>query len=502
MTLRRLAVFAAGWVLVGAAGTAEAQPLGTFRWQLQPYCNVLTLAVTQVGGAYRVEGRDDLCGAGKAASAIGTAYLNPDGTVGFGVTVVPPQGPAVQVTASITLPALSGTWKDSDGHLGTFAFTPGAAAPGSPRPAFTPTLPGVVIGPGLTVTAETTPDNEELRQLSVDPAFIRSAARVTFPGTGNAGLGAETMTAPASNAVNNTGVGAAALKALTTGSVNLAAGTGALMANTSGGANVAVGADAMLQNVDGSSNVAVGRWALAVSLSPQQNVAVGHTALFRAAASRNVAIGHEAGSSITTGTDNIMIGHRAGFDTSGSGSNNIYIGSNGFGPDVNTIRVGNSTHVGAVIAGIAGQTTIGGVPVLINPGGRLGTLTSSRRFKDEIAAVRPDELAGLQALRPVRFVYKPEYAGGGRELQYGLVAEEVAEVLPDLVVRDEAGAPWTVRYQLLAPLLLADVQRLERERTALGARVQVLEAERDAQRAAFDALAARLATLESERARR
>lgn len=86
--------------------------------------------------------------------------------------------------------------------------------------------------------------------------------------------------------------------------------------------------------------------------------------------------------------------------------------------------------------------------------------------------MRPHELAALQALRPVRFVYKPEYSGGGRELQYGLIAEEVAETLPDLVVRDEAGAPWTVRYHLLAPLLLADAQRLERERAALAARVQ------------------------------
>lgn len=494
MDPRRMFALGAAAALVTATA-AEAQSLGTFRWQLQPYCNVLTLAVTQVGSAYRVEGRDDLCGAGKAASAIGTAYLNPDGTVGFGLTVVPPQGPAVQVTAAIALSGLSGTWSDSDGNLGIFAFRPGPPTPGSPRPVFTPTLPGVVIGPGLTVTAEYGPDDEELRRLSVDPTFIRSTTRVTFPGLSNTGLGQDVM--PTVTGSGNTAVGYLTLKALTSGSANVGAGNEALAATTSGGFNVAVGNQALRHSIDGSSNVALGAGALFQNTNGQQNIAIGRNAMVSGlTGSRNIAIGDSAGPN-TTGTDNIMIGVNAGFDTAGSGTNNIYIGSRGFLPDVNTIRIGNSTHVGAVITGIAGQTTIGGVPVLVNAGGRLGTVTSSQRFKTDIAAVRPEELTALQALRPVRFVYKPEYSGGGRELQYGLIAEEVAETMPDLVVRDDAGAPWTVRYQLLAPLLLADAQRLERERAALAARVQVLENERDGLRATIETLAGRIAALES-----
>jgi hypothetical protein len=114
---------------------AGAQPLGVFRWQLQPYCNLVTLAVTQNGGVYRVEGTDDQCGTAQAASVIGTAFQNPDGSVGMGLNIVAaPSGAPVHVEASITVSTLSGTWHDSAGRSGTFAFTPGAGTGGSPRP--------------------------------------------------------------------------------------------------------------------------------------------------------------------------------------------------------------------------------------------------------------------------------------------------------------------------------------------------------------------------------
>ena len=114
----------------------SAQPLGTFRWQLQPYCNVVSLTVTQVGAQYRVEGTDDQCGAGRdLASAIGMAFQNPDGTIGFGLTiVVAPGGAAVNIDAEISLATLSGTWRDSTGATGTFAFRTGAGTGGTPRP--------------------------------------------------------------------------------------------------------------------------------------------------------------------------------------------------------------------------------------------------------------------------------------------------------------------------------------------------------------------------------
>jgi hypothetical protein len=114
--------------------SGNAQSLGTFRWQLQPFCNVLTLNVTQVGGVYRLDGVDDLCGGSTSAAAVGIGFSKPDGTIGFGVTVVIPGSAApLHITSSITLSTVSGTWQDSGGNSGAFVFNP-AIAPGSPRP--------------------------------------------------------------------------------------------------------------------------------------------------------------------------------------------------------------------------------------------------------------------------------------------------------------------------------------------------------------------------------
>ena len=124
-------------VLVSAlpATTAFAQALGTFRWQLQPYCNLITVNVTQQGAIYTLDGTDDRCGGGnQAGSAVGVAYLTPLGLVGFGISSVLPNGTPIHTEATISISSLSGTWRDSAGNSGTFVFTPGAAVPGAPRP--------------------------------------------------------------------------------------------------------------------------------------------------------------------------------------------------------------------------------------------------------------------------------------------------------------------------------------------------------------------------------
>ena len=123
-------------LLAGIAGTAAGQPVGTFRWQLQPFCNVVTVAITQNGGVYRLEGTDDQCGGGAdAASVTGTAFPNADGTIGFGLNIVTaPGGRPVHVDAEITLGTFSGTWRDSAGGAGTFVLTPGAGNGGAARP--------------------------------------------------------------------------------------------------------------------------------------------------------------------------------------------------------------------------------------------------------------------------------------------------------------------------------------------------------------------------------
>jgi len=122
------------WAFLSASA-AEAQPVGTFRWQLRPYCNVVTVAVTQNGGVYRLEGTDDQCGAGSGpGSVIGTAFPNPDGTIGLGLNIVAaPGGTPSPVHATLTLSTLGGTWRDSGGQTGAFVFTPGAGTGGSPR---------------------------------------------------------------------------------------------------------------------------------------------------------------------------------------------------------------------------------------------------------------------------------------------------------------------------------------------------------------------------------
>jgi len=151
MTTRWCALAAA--LTLGFAGLLEAQPLGTFRWQQLPYCNVFTLNVVQVGSFYTLDGIDDQCGAARAASVLGTAFLNPNGTIGFGLNVVTaPGGTPVHVDAVLNLPSISGTWTDSTGATGAFAFTPGPAAAGSPRPAPRLAFPAGLSLNGATIT--------------------------------------------------------------------------------------------------------------------------------------------------------------------------------------------------------------------------------------------------------------------------------------------------------------------------------------------------------------
>jgi hypothetical protein len=138
------AVVFAGAATVATALDAGAQPLGNFRWQLLPHCNVVTLSVTAEGGVFTLSGFDDQCGASQRASVVGTAFPNPDGTIGLGLnTVLAPGGAFVHVDARISLATLAGPWRDSSGNSGTLAFTPGPGVGGTARPV---TLNGVAPG--------------------------------------------------------------------------------------------------------------------------------------------------------------------------------------------------------------------------------------------------------------------------------------------------------------------------------------------------------------------
>jgi Chaperone of endosialidase len=127
---------------------AHAQSIGTFRWQLQPYCNVVTLSITQAGAVYTLDGYDDQCGAATRAPVTGSAVPNPDGTIeiGFGIVASPDARP-VHVAVAINTATLGGTWTDSAGHSGTFAFTPIGGTGGAPRPAATGNIGAAEVNP-------------------------------------------------------------------------------------------------------------------------------------------------------------------------------------------------------------------------------------------------------------------------------------------------------------------------------------------------------------------
>ena len=139
-------------LVIGLGATAGAQSLGTFTWQLQPYCNRVTVTVTQNGGIYTVDGTDDQCGAPQKAPLVGVAAPNPDGSIGFGLNIVSPAGQSIPVQARISIATLGGTWSDEAGHTGAFVF--GGSGTGDPRPGPVPPgngdITGVTAGSGLT----------------------------------------------------------------------------------------------------------------------------------------------------------------------------------------------------------------------------------------------------------------------------------------------------------------------------------------------------------------
>ncbi len=301
----------------------------------------------------------------------------------------------------------------------------------------------------------------------------------------------------------NLGLGLNAL-AVTTGTRSTAVGNLALRDNTTGSSNSAFGEDALRDNTLGSSNTAVGQGALRENETGARNTAMGQGAmLFNDTGWDNTALGEDALKNVRSGgSDNIGIGRRAGFQL-GTTSDNIMIGNEGLVTDSQTIRIGvQGTHLRTHIAGISG-ISVGGANVVVGSDGRLGVGASSRRFKEDVRDM--DEVSEvLSRLRPVRFRYKPEHTSAAdRLVEYGLIAEEVAEVLPELVARDADGEPYTVRYDLLSSLLLKELQRLQRTNDAVDLQQARLIG---AQRTEIETLKGELAglrrTLDRRRARR
>jgi hypothetical protein len=241
----------------------------------------------------------------------------------------------------------------------------------------------------------------------------------------------------------NTAEGQNALFSLSTGVANTAVGAFSLRNNTNGALNTAVGAGTLLANT-ADNNTAIGGGALLSNTTGVANTASGALALFNnTTGTANTAVGIEALYFNTAGSANTAIGDLAGFHQA-TGSNNVYIGADMAG-------VAGESNA-CYIKSIFGQTSANGIPVLINSDNKLGTTTSSKHFKKDIRAMAKASEA-LFTLKPVTFHYKKEIDPAGTS-QFGLVAEDVEKVNPDLVVRDKQGNPYSVRYDQVNAMLL------------------------------------------------
>jgi hypothetical protein len=242
---------------------------------------------------------------------------------------------------------------------------------------------------------------------------------------------------------NNTALGFNALLNDTNGTQNTATGSLALSSNTMGNGNTAIGCQAVESNTTGSRNTATGLSALEENTAGNRNTANGYNALYYSTGSDNIGLGANAGVYLTTG------------------SNNIDIGNNGIPSDAGNIRIGTQgMQTGTSIAGIY-NVAVTGSAVVVNSTGKLGVSTSSLRFKDDI---KPMDKASdaILALKPVTFRYKKEVDPDGAQ-QFGLVAEDVAKVNHDLVIRDHDGKPFTVRYDAVNAMLLNEFLKEHRK---------------------------------------
>lgn len=303
-------------------------------------------------------------------------------------------------------------------------------------------------------------------------AFLGFSGNSTATGYGNTATGAQALDAIAGG-IFNTASGFEALGSNTSGSYNTASGFDALHQNTESCCNTASGALALSANTTGDSNTASGYYALGNNTG-SFNTASGDSALFlNNTGSSNTASGLGALFSNTTGDYNTALGFDAGYNAT-TGAYNIYIANLGVAAESNTIRIGDTNQTKTFIAGINGANVGTGVAVVVNSNGQLGTMSSSRRFKFDIQDM-DDASDKLLDLRPVTFRYKQAQSDGSHPLQYGLIAEEVADAYPELVQNTPEGQPNAVLYHLLPAMLLNEFQKQHRQIEAQQQQIQSLQ---------------------------
>jgi hypothetical protein len=299
------------------------------------------------------------------------------------------------------------------------------------------------------------------------PALLPTAQAVSPPVDGDSSTGDT-----AEGLGDNTAIGADELCNMMLG--NTPYGCHALEGNTMGNNNTAIGFNALKDNTTGFHNTAIGSRALGDNAMGKNNTAIGFGALGdNAMGNNNTAIGFVA-LTCNTGSDNIALGANAGIYQM-AGDHNIYIGHSGsMASEDGQIRIGSpGLQTGTYIAGIR-NAAVTGSPVVIGMGGKLGVTMSSAQFKE---AIKPMDKASesILALNPVTFRYKKEI-DPDRIPQFGLVAEDVEKVNPDLVMRDEDGKANTVRYEALNAMLLNEFLKEHRKVEQLEKQVEKLTA--------------------------
>jgi hypothetical protein len=365
--------------------------------------------------------------------------------------------------------------------LAFFAVAPSAAAQTCPTLCDNPNF-NTALGDGALASNTTGAENTAVGFAALSSNNANENTAIGFHALGSNSTGNDN-TATGSRALlnnstgaDNTATGWSTLGQNTIGNDNTATGFEVLASNTSGTANTASGLHAMQFNTTGSDNTASGLIALQSNTSGAENTALGAFALATSTTGKNnTAEGSGALANATTGSNNVAVGFDAALNLKG-GSNNIEIGANvvGNSSDANTIRIGKQgTQKAAFIAGIFG-TAATGTTVVVTSAGKLGVATSSARFKEEVKPMEKASEAVL-ALKPVTFRYKEE-VDPDRVPQFGLVAEDVEKVDPQLVVHDEKGKPFTVRYEAVNAMLLNEFLKEHRKAQVEESKVAELQA--------------------------
>jgi hypothetical protein len=336
-------------------------------------------------------------------------------------------------------------------------------------------------------------DNALLNTTGSGNTAIGFNALFSNTGGGNTAVGDKALFS--NNSVENTAVGAQALFSNISGQGNVATGNAALFSNTTGFNNTATGEVALNNNTTGTQNTATGASALLSNTIANNNTADGFQALLYNTGRSNTAIGSKALWRNTTGSFNIGLGVSAGGQLT-TGSNNIAIGHYGVAAESGTIRIGQ-VQTRAFIKGIS-SAAIAGAAVVVNANGQLGVVASSADFKHEIRPMG-EESEVILALKPVSFCYAQDIDEQSLP-QFGLVAEDVEKVNPDLVLRNEQGKPYSVRYEQINAMLLNEFLKEHKKVEEQQANIAELKSTVAQQKKDFQATVAQLTARLDEQA--